>query len=331
MNSELKSGLPLFVCVLLAAMLCSCKSLYDFTDNAERNFRPPQKISGKVTDPLRDSSVLSVLWIGHASVLIQIDDKAILIDPLFSNSVAQVLRRYVEPGLDPDDLKKCDLVLISHSHMDHLNLSSLSAVEERFPGTPLIFPEGVEEFLPDYDLKFVRMKTASGRKGKYTGETKVINGVEITTVKAYHWGGRYGVDGKLWEKKGATGYIIKYNGKTVYFSGDTSYNKRFFTYLGENYKIDLEVISIIYCKDCEEVNQGNAHLFPKGVLKILDDTKALMTIPVHFGTFTDPRAQYPVLERMLRQDEHYRKRVKIMKLGEQLFLTDTYSSREAGK
>ena len=311
-------------------MISSCKSLYDFTDNAERNFRPPQKISGKVTHPLRDSSVLSVLWIGPASVLIQIDDKAILIDPLFSNSVAQVLRRYVEPGLDLRDLGKLDLVLISHSHMDHLNLSSISAVEEKFPGTPLIFPEGVEEFLPDYNLKFVRMKTASGKKGKYKGETRLINGVEITTVKAYHWGGRYGVDGKLWEKKGATGYIIRYNGKTVYFSGDTSYNKNFFTYLGENYKIDLEVISIIYCKDCDEVNQGNAHLFPKGVLKIADDTRALMTIPVHYGTFTDPRKQYPVLERMLRNDEHYRERVKILKLGEQMFITDTYSSRESG-
>lgn len=331
MSTVKKSGLQLCLLIVFAAMFGSCKSFYDFTDNTERNFRPPQKISAKVSNPLRDSSVLSVLWIGHASVLIQIDDKAILIDPLFSNSVAQVLRRYVEPGLDLRDLGKLDLVLISHSHMDHLNLSSISAVEEKFPGTPLIFPDGVEEFLPDYNLKFVRMKTASGKKEKYTGETRVINGVEITTVKAYHWGGRYGVDGKLWEKKGATGYIIRYNGKTVYFSGDTSYNKNFFTYLGENYKIDLEVISIIYCKDCDEVNQGNAHLFPRGVLKILDNTKALITIPVHYGTFTDPRKQYPVLERMLRSDDYYRGRVKILKLGEQLFVTDTYSSREAGK
>lgn len=66
------------------------------------------------------------------------------------------------------------------------------------------------------------------------------------------------------------------------------------------------------------------------MLKIADDTRALMTIPVHYGTFTDPRKQYPVLERMLRNDEHYRERVKILKLGEQMFITDTYSSRESG-
>lgn len=311
------------ICVLLiqiAILLSSCQSVYDVADNFQRHLGSPRPILNKIKEPVRDDVKLSVLWVGHATALIQIDDKVILTDPFFTDNIAQVLRRYVEPGLDLKDLSKCNMVVLSHSHMDHLSLGSLSMIEKKFPGIPMVFPEGVEEFIPGYDFRFMKFKKPSGRNKMYVGESRTVDGIRVTSVVAYHWGGRYGIDGKLWEKKGNCGFIIEYNGKTVYYSGDTAYDKNFFKFLGNNYKIDLAIIPIIYCKDCTEVNLGDSHLRPKGILKILDDTKASVIVPVHYGTFTDPNVQYPALEKLLHTSTDYKERVKVLRLGEQLVI-----------
>ncbi len=305
-----------------ALLFSSCQSALDVADNFERSMSDPYPVYGKNKDPIKKDVRLSALWVGHATVLLQIYDKVIITDPLFTNNVAQVLRRYHEPGIDLDDLKQCDIVLISHSHMDHLDLGAIGDINSRFPGAALAFPEGVEQFLPDYEMKSYRFEMWNGISKDYKGETRVINGVEITSVPANHWGGRYGIDGKLWQKDGYCGYIIKYKDVTVYFAGDTSYDEKFYKHLGNEYEIDLSVVPIIYCNGCNEVNLGSKHLLPKGILKILDDSKSQVIFPVHYGTFTDPRKQYPVLEKMLLTSDYYKDRVKILKLGEQIRIGD---------
>lgn len=309
--------------VITAALsFSSCQSVKDVADNFERSMSDPFVVKNKISNPIKENVRLSATWVGHATVLLQIYDKVIITDPLFSNNVAQVLRRYMEPGIDLDNLEQCDIVLISHSHMDHLDLGSLGKIEERFPGSALAFPEGVENYLPDYNMRYHRFEMWDGMSKSYTGETKIIDGVEITSVAANHWGGRYGLDGKLWQKDGYSGYIIKYKDVTVYFAGDTSYDEKFFKYLGSKYEIDLAVVPIIYCNDCDEINQGGHHLMPKGILSILDDTDSKLIFPVHYGTFTDPNKQYPVLERMLLTNDKYKKHVRVLKIGEQLEVKD---------
>ena len=61
---------------------------------------------------------------------------------------------------------------------------------------------------------------------------------------------------------------------------------------------------------------------PKGILSILDDTDSKLIFPVHYGTFTDPNKQYPVLERMLLTNDKYKKHVRVLKIGEQLEVKD---------
>ena len=87
--------------------------------------------STKLTDPIDKNARLAVLWIGHATALVQIDDKVILTDPVFTSSVGQLSKRLVEPGLDPENLPPVDAVLISHMHFDHLSLGSLEMIERK--------------------------------------------------------------------------------------------------------------------------------------------------------------------------------------------------------
>lgn len=78
-----------------------------------------------ITTPIIPNANLVVGWVGHATVLVQIHDKLILTDPLFTNSIGMLVKRFVKPGIDPSILTKVDFTLISHMHFDHLSYGSL--------------------------------------------------------------------------------------------------------------------------------------------------------------------------------------------------------------
>jgi len=261
--------------------------------------------------------------VGHATALIQIHDKVIITDPFLTEYIGQIQKRVTEPGIDLNDLKRCDLILISHSHFDHCNPESLKMLEEKFSGAVLIYPEGVEEFLPGLEFSSFAFKRGNPEKKIYKGETKFIAGMKITSVIAYHWGGRYGIDGLIWGYDGYCGFIIEYKDVTIYFSGDTSYDDKFYKYLGDNFNIDLAIVPIGPCGDCYKVDKKNRHVYPKGALKILEDTKAEYLIPVHYGTIrelSEPDEPKIVLEELIKDNSQYSERVKILKIGEQFIL-----------
>jgi N-acyl-phosphatidylethanolamine-hydrolysing phospholipase D len=296
-------------------------------------FSSPEPVSHKIKDPVKDNVRLSALWIGHSSVLLQMDDKVILVDPVFENVIAGVMLRKTEAGLNLEDIPRLDAVLISHAHMDHMSLPTLKRINEKFPDASLVFPKGVEKYLPEYDMEMIMMQTGNSRKKNYVGETKEVNGVKITTVFAKHQGGRYGLDSYTWNVPGCTGYIIEYNGMTVFYAGDTIYDDNAFKAIGRKYKINLALIPIGPCRDCEDtdVNGTHYHVSPFGALKILDDLNAEYMIPVHYGAiyyFNDPDTPADALRNLIEQfgsnsvsgtqpDKPYKERIKILKGGEQ--------------
>lgn len=303
--------------------MSGCRTMYDVGDNLLRNFSTPAKVKNRIKDPIRPEVRLSALWIGHATVLLQMDDKVIMTDPFLTDHIAEVQMRIVEPGIDINDLKQCDIILLSHSHPDHVNFGSLEILEERFPDAKLVFPDGIKEFLPPFDFTFLPLKISDYRKRKYIGQTRIVDGVSITSVAAYHWGGRYGLDGLLWGYDGFCGFIIQYNGMTVYFPGDTAYDDQFYIFLGNKYDIDLEFMPIGPCSDCTLIDKPNRHLYAKGSLMVLDDSKAKLMIPIHYGTIaelSDPLEPRYVLEDLIREQPQYKERVKILEIGEQIVI-----------
>ncbi len=319
----LKDYIKFFISASFVILLIGCRTAYDVSDNLLRNFSTPKKVKNRIKEPVKPGVKLSALWIGHATVLIQMDDKVIITDPFLTDHIAEVQHRVIEPGININDLKQCDIILISHSHPDHLNFGSLDILEDKFPKANLVFPDPVKEFLPDYSFVFQPFKKPRQDKKIYKGETRIIDSVKITSVAAYHYGGRYGLDGVLWGYDGFCGFILEYKGSTVYFSGDTDYTEGLFKYLGENYNIDIEFIPIGPCKDCYETDKKNRHVYPKGALKILDDTKAKIMVPIHYGTIAElSPPDYPrdVLIEMINEQPDYKERVKILKIGEQIIL-----------
>ena len=305
--------------VFVSLIGLSCNMFLVAVRNVPTFFTEPEKIPHKIKNPIKPNVRLSALWVGHATVLLQMDDKVIITDPFLTETVGELARRVIEPGIDFENIPKCDLILISHSHFDHLSYGSLEMLEEKNVKTLLVFPEGMEDFLPHYNFPQVRMKNSNGYEKDFIGETKVIGGIKITTVIAQHWGGRYGLDGYMWGYNAYTGFIIEYNGMTVYFAGDTGYEAVRFKKLGEKFKIDLALIPIGPCADCNQCGTKN-HVFPIDAVYLFKDINAKWFVPIHYGTLqfaqADPMEPGYVLKKII-EDENLGNKIFPLKIGEQ--------------
>lgn len=300
----------------------SCNMVLVAIRNVPTFFEAPKKVKNKIKEPVKPDVMLSALWIGHATVLIQMDDKVIITDPFLTETAGEFARRTVEPGIEIEDIPPCDLVLLSHSHFDHLSLGSLELLDEnRKQSTTLVFPNDMENYLPNYDMKMVRLNNNKGFESGIVGETRIINGVTVTSVYAQHWGGRYGLDGYIWGDNAFTGYIIEYNGLTVYFAGDTGYDSLKFRQIGEKYKIDLALIPIGPCSECNQCGTYN-HVFPVDAYKLYKDIGAKWMVPIHYGTLhfaqADPMEPLKVFKTLIPAGDV--ENVRILEIGEQVVL-----------
>ena len=114
----------------------------------ESHERPMTGVSRPVE--LVDREALGITFIGHSSFLLQVDGRKVLIDPVFSKRLI-LLRRQRRPGVLMEELPPIDLVLLTHAHMDHLDLASLRRVvraTRRLTGRApeVVVPRGTPSF-----------------------------------------------------------------------------------------------------------------------------------------------------------------------------------------
>ena len=297
---------------LATVFAVSCTALKSTGNSVGRSvgsvFKTPAKVENKITNPARNDAHLSVLWIGHASVLIQIDDKFILTDPVFSETVAMLSKRLVEPGIEPENLPPIDVALISHMHVDHLSFGSLEMIEDKIER--LVVPENGLQYIPNFNFKLFELKRDSSIN---------FDGLKITSAPAVHNGWRYGFDA-LFGNKSYTAYVIDYRGIRVYFGGDTAYDSTLFKKTGERFPgIDLALLPIapIHPREYSKAH----HAGPAEALKIFEDLRAEKFIPIHYDTFPesyDTLGEAPLLLKKLTEEKNISEnRVVFLKIGEQ--------------
>ncbi|MGH7281905.1 MAG: MBL fold metallo-hydrolase [Polyangiaceae bacterium] len=246
----------------------------------------PRKIPNKSQNPVRPDARLAVTWVGHATTLIQMDDIFILTDPVFTKSVGEISARLVEPGLTVESLPHVNVVLISHLHFDHLSLDSLDMIEDKVDR--LFVPKGGLEYLPDYRFE-------EDEIGWW--EEKKLGGLTITSVKVQHNGMRYGLDA-TWMKTSYTGYVLEYHGMTVYYGGDTAFNRADFVETSERFpSIDLALLPIgpIEPRAIMEA----MHEDPNEAVDAFELLHAKYMIPIHFDTFLNSADDIGDAPRML--------------------------------
>ncbi len=235
---------------------------------------PPRAIEHKITSPERSDARIAVLWIGHASVLLQIDDAYVLTDPVFTRSVGELSPRLVEPGLDPANLPSLTAVVISHQHFDHLSYESLEMIQSKTK--ILLVPPGTRSILPRYAFESRELAT---------WESYDADGVRVTAVPVRHVGGRWGLD-QPWNPEGFTGWVFEYHGLSVYFGGDSAFTPNDFRATRERFP-DLSLALLPICPIAPRDFMRHTHMDPGEALDALALLGAKHMVPIHFDTFVN--------------------------------------------
>jgi L-ascorbate metabolism protein UlaG (beta-lactamase superfamily) len=296
-------AIPLAATLALAVVGCSA-----FTRSTALYVHTPRQVTRKVTSPFRRDARLAVLWVGHATTLVQIDDKVILTDPVFTSTVGQFSRRAVEPGIRVEDVPDVDVVLISHMHVDHLSLGTLDMLQDRI--RLLVVPEGGLTYVPDYPFQDFELPT---------WRTFEKDGLRVTAVPVRHVGFRYGAD-SAWMTHSFTGYVVEYHGITVYFGGDTGYEPKNFGATAARFPhIDLALLPIAPIEPRGFMEK--THEDPGEALRAFAELGARWMVPIHFGTFINSFDALGDAEGVLVRDMRARglteDAVRILRIGEQ--------------
>ena len=252
-------------------------------DDAEREVVPLAPLD---TSDWSDRT-LDVCWVGHATVLINFFGVNILTDPTLFDRVGAQLgfatvgrKRLVSPALDRAHLPRIDLVLLSHAHMDHLDLPSLELLPKDIPvvtapkTTDLVTGCG---FRSVRELRWNEGAPIQTRSGD----------LEVKAIEVKHWGARWRSD----TYRGYVGYLLKRGGKTIIFGGDTALTPAFETLKHE--RADAAIMPIgSYGHD------ARTHCTPEQAVRMVDACGANYIVPIHHSTF--PIGQEPLREPLTR-------------------------------
>ena len=267
-----------------------------------------------VSRPVRlvDRGALGITFIGHSSFLLQVDGRKVLIDPVFSKRLI-LLRRQRRPGVRMEDLPPIDLILLTHAHMDHLDLASLRRVvraTRKLAGRApeVVVPRGVEDLVESLGFSQVH-------RLEWWEQIEVL-GLKVTMTPCRHWGARMFRD----VHRGYGGYVVEGGGQSVYHSGDTTYFEGF-REIGRRLQPEVALLPIgAYFPD----SYRSVHTSPEEAVRAFVELGAGQMVPMHYGTFRLGRE--PMDEPLKRLEAEamrldIEKQIKVLEEGETMHLS----------
>ena len=225
---------------------------------------------------LKSDKNIKFAWLGHSSILMSINNKVILIDPIFSSSASPVswlVKRYQPPVFKLKELPKVDFILISHDHYDHLDMKTIKFFKQN-KDTSFVVPLGVGSHLKNWGVdktKIIEMDW---------WDQKIIDGINFICTPAQHFSGRKGYYEKnksLWAS-----WLVKSDKQSFYFSGDSGYGKHY-KEIGKKFgPVDL----VFMDSGQYNIRWKAVHNMPNEVIIGFKDLKGKNLVPIHWGMFT---------------------------------------------
>ena len=272
-------------------------------------FRSPTGLPEQVENDgalLRENAgtgATTLTWIGHATLLVQLDGLSFLTDPIWSRTASPVPfigpSRLLPPGLEIEQLPPIDFVLVSHNHYDHLDTPTLRKLAELQPRATFLVPLGNGALLRENGISRV-VELDWGEQLQFgEGEGKV----EVWCLPAQHWSKRGLSDDfkALWASWAVIGPEHRF-----YFGGDTGYFDGFARIGARLGPFDLAALPIGAYLPPEMMRF--MHLDPEEALRAGRDLRARRVVAMHFGTFNlgaEPIGQPPVRFRAGAADAGY--------------------------
>ena len=272
---------------------------------------PPVATVDSLSIAHRPDTVTQLTWFGHSAVLLEIDGKNVLLDPMLGDVPAPHpwlgQRRFSDSlPIAIEQLPAIDAVLISHDHYDHLDYGSVKKLKDKVKD--FYVPLGVGAHLRAWGVAEEAIheldwwdQTQHDHLGLVFTPSRHFSGRGLTDRNATLWGS----------------WVIQGKEERLYFSGDGGYGPHF-AEIGERYgPFDL---ALVECGQYDE-RWDQIHMMPEESAQAALDVRARLMMPIHWGAFrlalhswTDP------VERVTVQAEALRMPITTPRIGEAVVL-----------
>ena len=255
------------------------------------------------------ASGLRVTWLGHSTVLLEIDGYRILVDPVWSKraSPTQLVgpKRFHPPPLPLDELPPLDVVILTHDHYDHLDMDAVrwlarSPSQQRMH---FVTSLGVGAHLERWGIAQSRMTELDW------SDTAHVGSLKITATPARHFSGRtFERDRTLWAS-----WVIAGPAHRAFHSGDTGFFDALADIGTQHGPFDLTMIKMGAYDD----TWPDIHLNPEQAVQTHIMLGGRVMLPLHWGTFNlAMHAWDEPAERLLVAAERAHVRVVVPRPGE---------------
>jgi L-ascorbate metabolism protein UlaG (beta-lactamase superfamily) len=220
------------------------------------------------------TSGLRVTWLGHSTLLLEIDGQRVLIDPVWSERASPVSfagpKRFYPSPLPLVELPSVDVVLLSHDHADHFDPATLAHLVAR--GDRFVAPLGV-------GARLIALGANESRIVELDWwESTDVGSLTLTATPARHFSGRtlFDRDSTLW-----AGWVLDSPVHRVFYSGDTALDDALVE-IGERLgPFDLTMIEI----GAYDAMWADVHLGPEQAVRAHRLVRGEVMLPVHWGLF----------------------------------------------
>jgi L-ascorbate metabolism protein UlaG (beta-lactamase superfamily) len=271
-------------------------------------------------------STITAAWLGQSTILLNFFGMWIITDPVLSDRIGLNIaglftigpKRLVYPALQFDEIPPVDLLLLSHAHMDHLDIPTLRRFDRN---TPIVMAKYTSDVIEDLDFKTVYELDW----GTWTS----IGGLRVEALEVRHFGWRY-----PWEQDRSRGYpegrsynayLLSKNGHHIVFGGDSAYQENFRRLRERRITIDLAMMPI-GAYDPWIFNHAN----PEQALAMADHMGAYHILPMHWSTFI--QSEEPIgepIERLKRAAAMEPDRIVLDEIGKTWVFNQTLAGVEA--
>jgi L-ascorbate metabolism protein UlaG (beta-lactamase superfamily) len=259
-----------------------------------------------------EAAELAVTWFGHASALVEIDGRRVLVDPVWGHRVSPSPTigptRLHEPPIPLAEIPPVDAVVISHDHYDHLDLPTVRELL-RAQTAPFVVPLGIGGHLRKWGVPEKRIVELDWDESTTIGE------LTLTCTEARHFSGRFFArDTTLWAS-----WVLAGPRHRVFFGGDTGYTPAFAGIGARLGPFDLTLLPVGAYNDAWHA----IHMDPEEAVRAHGDLGGRVFLPVHWATFNLAfhRWAEPV-ERVLAAAERVGAQILVPRPGQRIDVLD---------
>ena len=274
--------------------------------------------SNRFNDADSDSAIIT--WLGHSTMLIEIEGKTFITDPMFSErasmlSFAGPKHFEYDNRISIEQLPPIDAIIISHDHYDHLDYQSILKLH---PKVEKIFvPLGVGAHLEKWGVPVEKIVESD-----WWDESNLGEKFKLVCTPARHFSGRGLADrfNTLW-----CSWVIISENHRIYFGGDSGYFPGF-EEIGKKYgPFDITMIECgAYSKYWPYI-----HIMPEEAVQANLDLRGKVLLPIHWGKFNlSIHSWIEPVERLLKKADELNVNIATPLIGESFTLNGSIPNKQ---